>query len=132
MTKSQPEEIPSTKAVTALALLCLIVAVIPFPVVVLSEGWLGASGSPNKSPLENPGGLVLVFLYVLAALASPIIGLGSLAWLGIRRRSLWKATSDSLIGRRNGLVIAAAFAVVAPVIWLFYFPAVFFASGGSR
>lgn len=122
----------TARKLTALALLCFIAAVAPLPVAVLSEAWLSGSGNPNDPPLENPGGLLLVLLYVLAAVASPIIGLGTLAWLGIHRRALGEATSGRLIGRRNGLVMVAAAAVVAPAIWLFFFPAVFFASGGSR
>ena len=75
---------------------------------------------------------VWFWTFLATGLASPILGIGTLAllWTLHRQRVLIDSSRGAL--KRPLLILAATTAIVAPAIWVIVASEVFFVAGGNR
>ena len=103
---------------------CVSTLVVPIAILLLCAALI----SWHQYPLPT----IFLAAYVLAGIASPIMGIISLVTLLVRSRTLRGATSLMERRLRGCLLILSIMNVFAIGLWFMFFPYVIFSIGGTR
>jgi hypothetical protein len=124
----------SDKTVTLhrlLRLLCFGALLVPAAVLVVC--YVLSALNENAGWHRYPLPILLLFVYLLSALASPVVGISALVVLYIRRRASGvKVRSDESPTLRTQVVVLSLLDIFAFLIWALQLPYVLFSAGGSR
>jgi len=104
------------------------VVLIPAAIVVATLALDSANESAGWLRYRLPE--VWFWAFLATGLASPILGIGTLALLWTLHRQ--RVLLDSGALKRRLLILAATTAIVAPAIWVIVASEVFFVAGGNR
>lgn len=84
----------------------------------------------NVERYALPG--LFLFIYLLAMIASPMVGILGLIILFIRRRAFQVEFRREERKLKRQVLILSAINIMAIVFWVVMFPLVFFSAGASR
>lgn len=113
-----------------LRLLCLGALLVPAAVLVICA--VLATANSNAGWLRYPLPVVLLGVYMLAGLASPLVGIIALAILFIKRRALHSKARREERKLRNHIIGLSLLDIFAFLFWAMLFPFVIFSAGGTR
>ena len=120
----RPEETTDLTGPKVLIFFCATTLIVPIFILLLCAVLIGL----HQYPL--PGAFLA--LYVLACIASPIMGVISLVYLLVRRRT-FRGTLNRVERRGMGyLLVLSVLNIFAVVFWFMFFPYLIFSIGGSR
>ena len=119
-----PEGTTEPTGLKVLIFFCVTTLVVPITIVLLCA----VLTSLRQYPLPS----VFLVLYVLAALASPIMGVIGLVILLVRRRTFQGSLNRVERRLRSGLLILSIMNIFAIVFWFMLSPYLIFSIGGTR
>lgn len=113
-----------------LRLLCFGVPLVPAAVLAVCA--VLSALNENAGWLRYPLPLVLLGVYLLAGLASPVVGISALIILFTIRGVFREGAADGGGRLRSQVVILSLLDISATVFWVMLLPYVIFSAGGSR
>ncbi len=122
--REEPEGITDVTGLRVLIFFCATTLIVPIAILLLCAVLI----SLHQYPLPS----IYLAIYVLAGIASPIMGIISLVSLLVRRRA-FRGTLNRVEGRLRGyLLILGIMNIFAIVFWFMFFPYLIFSVGGTR
>jgi hypothetical protein len=121
----------TTTLLRLLRLLCFGILLVPAAVLVVC--FILSALNENAGWLRYPLPILLLFVYLLSVLASPVVGISALVVLFIRRRAPGvKVRSDENPTLRTQVVVLSLLDIFAVLVWALQLPYVLFSAGWSR
>jgi len=122
--KERPEGTTDLTGLGFLIFFCASTLIVPIAILILCAVLI----SLHQYPLST----VYISIYVLAGIASPIMGVIGLVGLLARRRSFQGTLNRVELRLRACLLILSIINILAIVFWFMFFPYLIFSIGGTR
>ena len=125
-------ELMTIKPIHLNALLAVLTGLVLLPGLIAVASLILGIANESAGWLRYRLPEVWFWTFLVTGLASPILGIGTLAllWALHRQRVLLDSGRGAL--KRRLLILAATTAIVAPAIWVIVASEVFFVAGGNR
>ncbi len=113
-----------------LRLLCISVLFIPATILIYCVVLMAVNS--NAGWLKYPLPAIFLLIYVVAGLASPLVGVAALiiVWVGRHKSNNNYWPKERKLGSQ--ILVLGLIDILAAVFWVPLFPIVFFNAGGSR